>query len=126
MHQNGWKGLGTIFNSLVTYQVLQLIEEVETIIIFAQINVEEVNRLTSDETQQSTQMGSPNVDHEYQEPIEELNMLLLNTPKNIVNAFGTIDWVTKEGWSQIPKWQANKKLIRTLSDDGSFDQPLKK
>jgi hypothetical protein len=36
-------------------------------------------------------MGSLNIDHEYLEPIEELNMLLLNTPKNIVNAFGTID-----------------------------------
>jgi hypothetical protein len=36
-------------------------------------------------------MGSSNVDHEYQEPTKELNMLLLNTPKNIVNAFGTID-----------------------------------
>jgi hypothetical protein len=36
-------------------------------------------------------MGSPHVDHEYQEPIEELNMLLLNTLKTIINAFGTID-----------------------------------
>ncbi len=61
------------------------------VIIIAQIDVEEVNRLTSDGTWQSTQMGSSNVDHEYQEPTKELNMLLLNTPKNIVNAFGTID-----------------------------------
>jgi hypothetical protein len=43
-------------------------------------------------------MSSPNVDHENQEPTEELNKLLLNTPKIIVNAFGTIDWATKEGW----------------------------
>jgi hypothetical protein len=37
------------------------------------------------------QTGSPNVDHEYQEPTEELNMLLLNTPKIIVNAYGKIN-----------------------------------
>jgi hypothetical protein len=37
------------------------------------------------------QTGSLNVDHEYQELIEELNTLLLNTPANIVNAFGTIN-----------------------------------
>jgi hypothetical protein len=43
------------------------------------------------------QTNSLNVDHEYQEPIKALNMLLLNTPKIIINAFGTIDWVTKEG-----------------------------
>jgi hypothetical protein len=48
-------------------------------------------------------MSSPNVDHEYQEPIEKLNMLSLNTPKNIINAFGTINWVTEKGWLQILK-----------------------
>jgi hypothetical protein len=36
-------------------------------------------------------MGSSNVNHEYQEPIEELNMLLLNTQETIVNVFGTIN-----------------------------------
>jgi hypothetical protein len=41
-------------------------------------------------------MGSPNVDHQNQEPTEELNKLLLNTLNILVNAFGTIDWVTKE------------------------------
>jgi len=88
--QNGWRGFDTIFNSPITYQILQPIEE-ELVKIVAQTDVEEVNRSTNGEIQQSTQTGSPNVDHKYQEPIEELNMLLLNTPKNIVNAFGTID-----------------------------------
>jgi hypothetical protein len=37
------------------------------------------------------QIGSLNVDHEYQEPTKELNTLLLNTPKIIVNVLGTID-----------------------------------
>jgi hypothetical protein len=36
-------------------------------------------------------MGSSNVDHDYQEPTEELNTLLLNTPEIVVNAFGIID-----------------------------------
>jgi hypothetical protein len=70
--------------------------------------------------------GSSNVDHEYQEPTEKLNMLLLNTRKNIVNAFGTIDWVTKEGWPRIPRWQADKKSIKTLRNSGSSDQPLER
>jgi hypothetical protein len=37
------------------------------------------------------QTGSSNVGHVYQEPIEKLNMLLLSTPKIIVNEFGTIN-----------------------------------
>jgi hypothetical protein len=45
---NRWKGLGTIFNSPVAYQVLQLVEEV--VITIAQIDVEEVNGSTSDGT----------------------------------------------------------------------------
>jgi hypothetical protein len=53
-----------------------------------------------------------NVDHENQESTKELNMLLLNTPKIIVNSFGTIDWVTKEGWPQIPKRQADGKSMK--------------
>ncbi len=61
------------------------------VITIVQIDVEEVNGLTSDGTQQSTQTGSSNVDHEYQELTKELNMLLLNTPKIIVNAFGIIN-----------------------------------
>ncbi len=73
----------------------------------AQTEVEEVNGSTSDGTQQSTQMGSPNVDHNREEPIEELNMLLLNTLENIINAFGTINWVTKKRWLQIPRWQVD-------------------
>ncbi len=101
---------------LQTYQVLQLVEE-ETTIIVVQTDVEEVNGSTSDEIQQSTQMGSPNVDHNYQKPTEELNTL-----ENIINAFGTIDWVTKKRWPQIQKQQADKKLVRTLSDHGSSDQ----
>ncbi len=59
--------------------MLQSIEK-EVVIIVAQIDVEEVNISTSDGTWQSMQISSLNVDHEYQEPIEELNTLLLNTP----------------------------------------------
>jgi hypothetical protein len=70
--------------------VLQHVEK-EAVIILAQIDVEEVNGLTSDGTRQSTQIGSPNVDHEYQKPIEELNILLLNTLEIIVNTSGIID-----------------------------------
>jgi hypothetical protein len=36
-------------------------------------------------------MGSLNVDHEYQKPTEELNMLFLNTLEATINAFGTIN-----------------------------------
>jgi hypothetical protein len=63
-------------------------------IIVVQTNVEEENGLTSDGTWQSTQIGSPNVDHEYQEPTKEFNKLLLNTLEITINAFGTINWVT--------------------------------
>ncbi len=90
LHIIDGKGLGAIFNSLVTYQVLQLVED-EAIIIVVQTNVEEVNGSTCDGTQQSMQTSSLNVDHEYQKPIEELNTLLLNTLEIIVHAFGTID-----------------------------------
>ncbi len=47
--QNRWKGLGAIFNSLATYQVLQPIKE-EVVITIAQTNVEEIKILTSDGT----------------------------------------------------------------------------
>ncbi len=47
--QNRWRGLGAIFNSLATYQVLQPIKE-EVIITMAQTDVEEVNKSTSDGT----------------------------------------------------------------------------
>ncbi len=94
--QNRWKCLGAIFNSPITYNVLQLVEE--EVVIIIQINVEEVNISTSDGIQQSMQTSSLNIDHEYQKPTEELNTLLLNTPKAIINAFGIINQVTKEGW----------------------------
>jgi len=91
--QNRWKGLSAIFNSLATYKVFLPIEK--DLVIIVQVDIEEVNGLTSDGIQQSSQTCSLNVDHEYQKPIKELNMLLLNTPKITINAFGTIDWVTK-------------------------------
>jgi len=34
--------------------------------------------------------------------------------------------VIEEGWAQIPRWQVDKKLVRTLSNDGSIGQPLKR
>jgi hypothetical protein len=37
------------------------------------------------------QTSSPNVDHEYQEPIEELNTLILNALEATINMFGIID-----------------------------------
>jgi hypothetical protein len=49
------------------------------------------------------QTSSPNVDHEYQKPTEELNMFLLNTLDITINVFGTIKWVIEEGWIRIPK-----------------------
>ncbi len=119
--QNRWKGLGAIFNS--AYKVFQLVEN-DVVIIIVQVDVEEVNGLTSDGTWQSMQTNSLNVDHEYQEPIKALNMLLLNTPKIIINAFGTIDWVTKEGWLQIPRWKVDKKSMKILNDGGNNDQSL--
>ncbi len=42
--QNKWRGLDVIFNSLITYQVLQLVKE-EAVITIVQTNVEEVNGL---------------------------------------------------------------------------------
>jgi hypothetical protein len=34
--------------------------------------------------------------------------------------------VTKEGWPRIPRQQANKKLVKTLNDSGSSDQPFER
>jgi hypothetical protein len=45
--QNRWKGLGAIFNS--AYKVFQLVEN-DVVIIIVQVDVEEVNGLTSDGT----------------------------------------------------------------------------
>ncbi len=104
--QNRWRGFNTIFNAPIAYQVFQLVED-EVVIIVAQIDVEEVNGSTSDGIRQSTQTGSPNVDHEYKISIEKLNTLLLITLKTTINAFGTIDQVTKEGWPRISRWQTN-------------------
>ncbi len=118
---NRWKGFGAIFNS--TYKVFQLVEN-DVVIMVVQADVEEVNELISDGTWQSMQTNSLNVDHEYQEPIKALNMLLLNTPKIIINAFGTIDWVTKEGWLQIPRWKVDKKSMKTLNNGGNNDCSL--
>jgi hypothetical protein len=87
---NRWRGFGTIFNSPVTYQVLQLVKE-KVVITITQTDVAKVNGSTSDGTQQFTQTCSLNIDHDYQEPIEELNTLLLNTPYNTIDAFGTIN-----------------------------------
>jgi hypothetical protein len=62
--------------------MLQRVKEEEVVITIAQTNVEEVNISISDGTQQSMKMGSLNVDHEYQEPIEKLNMFTSrNQPK---------------------------------------------
>jgi hypothetical protein len=46
---NRWRGLGAIFNSPTTYQVLQPIKE-EMVITVAQTDVEEVNKSISDGT----------------------------------------------------------------------------
>ncbi len=34
--------------------------------------------------------------------------------------------MTKEGWPRIPRWQANGKLVKIQSDNGSNDQPLER
>ncbi len=75
---------------MITYQILQLAKE-EAMIIVVQTNVDEVKESTSDGTWQSMQTSSPNVDHEYQEPIEELNTLILNALEATINMFGIID-----------------------------------
>jgi hypothetical protein len=49
LHIIDGEGIGAIFNSLTTYQILQPIEE-EAVITVAQTDVEEVNRSTSDGT----------------------------------------------------------------------------
>jgi hypothetical protein len=72
------------------------------------------------------QTCSLNIDHDYQEPTKELNMLLLNTPHNSINAYGTIDQVTKEGWPRILRQQVDRKSIKTLNDGGSSDQLFKR
>ncbi len=55
-----------------------------------------MNGSPNENTQQSTEIGTPN---EVQKEHDEGNVdALLRTPKIIVNAFGTFNWVTKKGW----------------------------
>ncbi len=53
LHKIYGEVLAQFLNSLVAYQVLQLVKK-EAVITIAQINVEEVNGSISDGTQQST------------------------------------------------------------------------
>ncbi len=50
----------------------------------------------------------------------------MNTLKITINAFGTINWVTEEGWFRILSQQVDEKSVKTLSDGGSNDQPLER
>jgi hypothetical protein len=39
------------------------------------------------------------------------NIPKLITPKSTFNLFGTLDWVTKEGWPLVPKQIINDNLV---------------
>jgi len=49
--------------------------------------------------QNNTQFGSPNVENEEQSIAFET--VSLKTPQHIVNAFGSIEWVTKKRWPHL-------------------------
>jgi hypothetical protein len=63
-------------------------------VTMAQTMVEKPIGSPSEDTQQSTQFGSPN---EMQENANvKLETTLFNTPKITMNVFGMLDWLTKK------------------------------
>jgi hypothetical protein len=111
--------LRTIFSPSNSYQVLHLIEEQVEVIVM-QTTIEETNGSPSEDIQQSTKTRTPN---ETQEERDEGNVdAMLKTLDAIVNVFGTLDWVTKEGWPQIPKKQLEKDGTKKTSSSNVADK----
>jgi hypothetical protein len=87
-----WRGFNSLFNSAISYQVLKPVEGVE--VTMAQTMVEKPIGSPSEDTQQSTQFGSPN---EVQKNTDvKLEATLCSIPKIIMNVFGTLHWLTKK------------------------------
>lgn len=119
------KGLKTIFSPSNNCQVLHPIEE-EIEIIIAQTTTKETNGSPSEDTQQSTEIRTPN---KVQKRDERNVDTLLRTPKTTINiVFKTLDWVMEEGWLQIPRKQYEKYVIKEASssnvDDKAFGREL--
>jgi hypothetical protein len=111
--------LRIIFSPSNSYQVLHPIEEqVEVIVV--QTTIEETNGSPNENTQQSTKTRTPN---ETQEERDEGNVdAMLKTLDAIVNVFGTLDWVTKKGWPQIPRKQLEEDGTKKTSSSNVADK----
>ncbi len=74
----------------------------------------------SEDTQQSSQFGSPN---EVQENTNvKLEATLFSTPKITMNVFGMLDWLTKKGWPQILKQQLG--VVEEVNNNNVINEPL--
>jgi len=47
---------------------------------------------------------------------------LLRTLETTIYAFGTLDWVTKEGWLRIPRKWSNKDVTKEVSNNDVVDK----
>jgi hypothetical protein len=47
---------------------------------------------------------------------------LLKTPKALVNAFGTFNWVIEEGWSQIPRKLLEENVIKEANNSNAANE----
>ncbi len=77
----------------------------------------------NEDTQQSTQFGSPN---KMQEIIDvKLEATLFNIPKITINVFGTLDWLAKKGWPQILKQQL-EGVVEEANKSSVTNEPFEK
>jgi hypothetical protein len=47
---------------------------------------------------------------------------LFKTPKAIVNAFGTFNWVIEEGWLQIPRKWLEENVIKEANSSNAANE----
>jgi hypothetical protein len=104
-----WKGWSDYFNPSTNYQVLAPLwnEDVLTSTQTIMVKTEEVSQTSNERTRQTTQWNSPNIENEEWVDIE--NNQNLRTPLPIIVVFGTLEWITKEGWPILLKREKNDK-----------------
>jgi hypothetical protein len=89
----------------------------EPIVLATQSIVEETLLSSTKKTKQSIQFGL--LATESEELSIGINIPKLITLESTFNVFGTLDWVTKEGWPLIPKQIINDNLVtETYSNSG--------
>lgn len=78
------------------------------------VEIEEVSQTSSEATIHTTQSSSPNTEDEEQAHIE--NNLNLKTPLSTIPSFGTLEWITKEGWLVFSKRRESGKWTQKVNE----------